>query len=83
MLPRDFPPFTTVQHCFYRLRDIGMLDIISEALVMAARLLAARSAEPATIPSIERPPNRAGLVEKMIFIQAAVEACPGESNVIE
>lgn len=46
MLPKDFPPFTTVQHYFYRLRDSGMLDIINETLVMAARLLAGRLAEP-------------------------------------
>ena len=46
MLARDFPPFTTVQHYFYRLRDSGMLDIINETLVMASRLLAGRSAEP-------------------------------------
>ena len=46
MLPKDFPPFTTVQHYFYRLRDSGMLDIINETLVMAARLLAGRAAEP-------------------------------------
>lgn len=46
MLPRDFPPFTTVQHYFYRLPDSGMLDIINETLVMATRLLGDRSAEP-------------------------------------
>ena len=46
MLPKDFPPFTTVRHYFYRLRDSGMFDIINETLVMAARLLAGRSAEP-------------------------------------
>jgi len=46
LLPKDFPPFTTVQHYFYRLRDSGMLDIINETLVMAARLLAGRAAEP-------------------------------------
>jgi len=46
MLPKDFPPFTTVQHYFYRLRDSGMLDIINETLVMSARLLAGRAAEP-------------------------------------
>ncbi len=46
MLPNDFPPFTTVQHYFYRLRDSGVLDIINETLVIAARLLAGRSAEP-------------------------------------
>jgi transposase len=46
MLPKDFPPFTTVQHYFYRLRDSGMLDLINETLVMSARLLAGRAAEP-------------------------------------
>jgi transposase len=46
MLPKDFPPFTTVQHYFYRLRDSGMLDIINETLVMSARLLAGRAAGP-------------------------------------
>ena len=46
MLPRDFPPFTTVQHYFYRLRDSGVLDVINETLVMAARVLCGRAAEP-------------------------------------
>lgn len=46
MLPKDFPPFTTVQHYFYRLRDSGVLDILNETLVMSARLLAGRAAEP-------------------------------------
>ncbi len=26
LLPKDFPPFTTVQHYFYWLRDSGVLD---------------------------------------------------------
>ena len=46
MLPKDFPPFTTVQYHFYRLRDCGLLDIINEALVSASRLVAGRQAEP-------------------------------------
>ena len=46
MLPKDFPPFTTVQHYFYRLRDSGMFDIINETLVMSARLLSGRTVEP-------------------------------------
>lgn len=45
MLPRDFPPFTTVQYYFYRMRDSGLLDILNEALVGAARLLAGRNVE--------------------------------------
>jgi len=46
-LPKDFPPFTTVQHYFCRLRDSGMLDITSVSLMMSARLLAGRTAGPA------------------------------------
>lgn len=46
MLPKDFPPFTTVQHYFYRLRDSGMLDLINEALVAAARVLGGRAEQP-------------------------------------
>jgi transposase len=46
MLPKDFPPFTTVQHYFYRLRDSGMLDLINEALVAAARVLSGRAPDP-------------------------------------
>jgi transposase len=46
MLPKDFPPFQTVQHYFYGLRDSGMFDIMNETLVMSARLLAGRAAEP-------------------------------------
>jgi transposase len=46
MLPKDFPPFTTVQYHFYRLRDCGLLDIINEALVSASRLVAGRDGEP-------------------------------------
>jgi len=46
MLPKDFPPFTTVQYYFYRMRDSGLLDLINEALVGAARLLVGRAPEP-------------------------------------
>lgn len=46
MLPKDFPPFTTVQYYFYRMRDTGLLDLINEALVGAARIVAGRGAEP-------------------------------------
>lgn len=46
MLPKDFPPFTTVQYYFYQLRNGGALDLINETLVMAARLIEGRDAEP-------------------------------------
>jgi transposase len=45
-LPKDFPPFTTVQYYFYKLRDSGVLDLINEALACASRLLSGREAEP-------------------------------------
>ncbi|MBU4529390.1 MAG: transposase [Alphaproteobacteria bacterium] len=37
MLPKDFPPFTTVQNYFYAWRDMGVLRAINNSLVMAAR----------------------------------------------
>jgi transposase len=46
LLPKDFPPFTTVQHYFYRLRNSGVLPLINETLVAGARLLAERAADP-------------------------------------
>ena len=46
LLPKDFPPFTTVQYYFYRLRDSGVLDLINEALVEIARRLARREPQP-------------------------------------
>ena len=46
MLPKDFPPFTTVQYYFYMLRNSGSLDLMNEALATAARLLEGRAAEP-------------------------------------
>lgn len=45
-LPKNFPPFTTVQYYFYGLRDSGALDIINEALTMASRLLCGRNSTP-------------------------------------
>lgn len=46
MLPKDFPPFQTVQYHFYRLRDEGVFDLINDALTMAARVLAGREVAP-------------------------------------
>lgn len=46
LLPRDFPPFTTVQYHFYRWRDRGLLALINETLVAASRLVEGREAEP-------------------------------------
>lgn len=46
LLPRDFPPFTTVQRYFYDWRDRGILKTISHHLVTAARELEGREASP-------------------------------------
>lgn len=46
LLPKDFPPFQTVQYHFYRLRNEGLLDLINDALVGATRVLAGRDAAP-------------------------------------
>lgn len=46
MLPKDFPPFTTIQHHFYRWRDSGLFFVINEALVAASRIVEGRDAAP-------------------------------------
>lgn len=45
-LPRDFPPFTTVQYHFYRMRDSGLLDAVNAVLVAHVRVADGREAEP-------------------------------------
>jgi len=40
-LPREFPPYSTVQYWFYRFRNDGLFEMISDVLAMAARRLAA------------------------------------------
>ncbi len=45
-LPREFPPFTTVQHYFYAWRDGGVLEKINFALLLQAREAAGREASP-------------------------------------
>jgi len=46
LVPKDFPPFTTVQYHFYRWRDAGVLDLINTALVEASRLVSGSDAAP-------------------------------------
>jgi transposase len=46
MLPKDFPPVSTVQRYFYDWRDSGLWREISNMLVMHARELAGREASP-------------------------------------
>ena len=46
MLPKDFPPYTSVQGYFYQWRDSGLWETINHDLVMRARELAGREASP-------------------------------------
>src|SRR6266705_2440559 len=46
MLPKDFPPFTTVQGYFYDWRDNGLFEAINFALLLQAREAAGREASP-------------------------------------
>jgi len=46
MLPKDFPPFTTVQRYFYAWRDNGLWQTINYVLLMDVREEAGREASP-------------------------------------
>src|SRR6202521_3779054 len=46
LLPKDFPPYTTVQHYFYPWRDSGLWHQINHVLLMLAREAAGREASP-------------------------------------
>jgi len=46
LLPKDFPPFTTVQYHFYRWQELGLFECINDALVEAYRLIEHCAASP-------------------------------------
>ena len=46
MLPRDFPPVSTVQRYFYAWRDSSLWSTINHLLLMAVRLADGREASP-------------------------------------
>lgn len=46
MLPKDFPPLSTVQRYFHVWRDSGLWQAINHLLVMAARQIEGREASP-------------------------------------
>jgi transposase len=46
MLPKDLPPYSTVQRYFYNWRDSGLLQTIRFALAMETRDLEGREAQP-------------------------------------
>src|SRR5208283_1282692 len=49
LLPKDFPPFTTVQNRFYAWRNSGLWTQIIGVLVMAAREDEGRQAAPTAV----------------------------------
>ncbi len=49
LLPKDFPPFTTVQNRFYAWRDSGLWPQIIGVLVMAAREAEGRKPSPTAV----------------------------------
>ena len=53
-LPQCFPPFTTVQHHFYKWRNSDVLDDLMEALRPLARRKAGRGPKP-TVAVIDSP----------------------------
>jgi transposase len=46
LLPKEFPPFSTVQRFFYRWRNAGLWQTINHSLVMRAREASGREASP-------------------------------------
>ena len=46
LLPKDFPPYTTVQRYFYAWRDNGVWQTINHVLLMDVREAAGREASP-------------------------------------
>ena len=46
LLPKEFPPFSTVQRFFYRWRDAGLWQTINHFLVMRTREATGREASP-------------------------------------
>jgi transposase len=46
LLPRDFPPFTTVQHYFYTWRDDGVFEKINFAFLLRTREAVGREPSP-------------------------------------
>ena len=68
MLPKDFPPFTTVQGYFYDWRDDGLFEKINFALLLQAREAAAAKRarrQGSSTVNRPRPPRAVGRVVRM------------------
>ena len=60
MLPKCFPPVSTVLGYFYAWRDSSLLTTINHLLVMTAREQAGREASP-TAGHLQEPPDFGGV----------------------
>ena len=54
MLPKDFPPVSTVRGCFYAWRDAGLWQTINHLLVMSTRSGGARGTPTAGVIDFNR-----------------------------
>jgi transposase len=57
LLPRDFPPYSTVQRFFYRWREAGIWQRVNHDLMMRAREAEGRAASP-SVGRRDRQPER-------------------------
>ena len=88
MLPKDFPPFTTVQGYFYDWRDSGLFEKINFELLLQAREAAGREASPSAGVNRSRQPRAAGRVVEPVLGRGKAatrgmrprrsKACPSE-----
>ena len=74
-LPREFPPISTVQYYFYRLRDEGTLTLINEALSVASRMVDGREPEPTAGNPLWMDVHRADIQDCWAAPQMIKNAC--------